>query len=183
VAKVGVMTDNAERKVQEWAKKRNGDPLTAKDVVELVLAVDADGDARHEETLDLLDKHIADDKKRASVIAAELAEWRELQAEECESRHRVLFSEEMLELPKLIRHPRRHDDPENTDYRLAEPEQDPNLFEMLLGYKMLRRVVIVVSMALLVWGVSYWADSCSRAHYWGNEPPAIVASPQATEAP
>lgn len=49
------MTDHAERKVREWAKGRNGDPLTNKDVVDLVLAVDADGDARHVETIQRLD--------------------------------------------------------------------------------------------------------------------------------
>jgi hypothetical protein len=52
---VAGMTDNAERKVREWAKGRNGDPLTNKDVVDLVLAVDADGDARHVETIGRLD--------------------------------------------------------------------------------------------------------------------------------
>ena len=49
------MTDNAERKVREWANNRNGDPLTPKDVVDLVLAVDADSDDRHTETLQRLD--------------------------------------------------------------------------------------------------------------------------------
>jgi len=49
------MTDNAERQVREWAKGRNGDPLTPKDIVDLVLAVDADGDARHVETIQRLD--------------------------------------------------------------------------------------------------------------------------------
>ena len=49
------MTDNAERKVREWAKGRNGDPLTNKDIVDLVLAVDADGDARHVETIQRID--------------------------------------------------------------------------------------------------------------------------------
>ena len=49
------MTDNTERQVRQWANGRNGDPLTPKDVVDLVLAVDADGDARHVETIKRLD--------------------------------------------------------------------------------------------------------------------------------
>ncbi len=48
------MTDQTESKVRQWALRTNGDPLTNKDIVELVLAVDADSDARHQETLDMV---------------------------------------------------------------------------------------------------------------------------------
>lgn len=51
------MTDHTESKVRQWAKVRNGDPLTNKDVVELVLAVDDDGTARHRESVKILEDH------------------------------------------------------------------------------------------------------------------------------
>jgi hypothetical protein len=40
------MTDETESKLRAWATKRNGDPLTPKDVVELVLAADDDWNQR-----------------------------------------------------------------------------------------------------------------------------------------
>jgi len=45
------MTDHGERKVREWALKRNGDPLEPHDVVELVFALDQDNEDRHKESM------------------------------------------------------------------------------------------------------------------------------------
>lgn len=144
------MTDNAESKVREWAQKKNGDPLTVKDVVDLVLAVDADSDERHEETLELLAQHVKDDKARAAVIADELTQWRALQAEECANRHRVLFTEEMLELPRLIRRPHRASDPESADYRLkAEPPQDEEVGDMKRAWRFLKWFVVAFGLIFI----------------------------------
>jgi hypothetical protein len=49
------MTDNAERKVREWAKGRNGDPLTPRDVVDLVFAQADDQESDHHESMMRLD--------------------------------------------------------------------------------------------------------------------------------
>ena len=49
------MTDNAERKVREWARDRNGDPLKNTDIVELVFAFADDQEADHNEVIERLD--------------------------------------------------------------------------------------------------------------------------------
>jgi hypothetical protein len=43
--------DKTERAVQELARKQNGNAKTAADLYELILAVNEDGESRHEETL------------------------------------------------------------------------------------------------------------------------------------
>ena len=48
------LTDQTESKVRQWALRNNGEPLTPKDVVELVLAVDDDDVERHHETMALV---------------------------------------------------------------------------------------------------------------------------------
>jgi len=50
------MTDHGERKVREWALKRNGDPLEPHDVVELVFALDRDNEERHQESMSAFEK-------------------------------------------------------------------------------------------------------------------------------
>lgn len=71
------MTDQTESKVRQWALRTNGDPLTNQDIVELVLAVDSDSDARHQETLDMVLPMI--DAYRAHCDEAE-QRWGECQA-------------------------------------------------------------------------------------------------------
>ena len=45
------MTDKTERKVRQWVTRQNGDPVTTRDVIELVLASDDDSVERHDETI------------------------------------------------------------------------------------------------------------------------------------
>jgi hypothetical protein len=42
---------HTDSKLREWAQKRNGDPIGAQDVKELLFAVDADSRERHAETM------------------------------------------------------------------------------------------------------------------------------------
>lgn len=63
------MTDEAERKVREWAKRVNGQPLTNRDIVELVLAVDEDADARHREISDCVAQMQSDHEALARRVA------------------------------------------------------------------------------------------------------------------
>lgn len=54
----------ADRKVRQWALKRNGDPILTKDIVELVLAVDNDAAARHKMSVKL---HEENEKRIAAT--------------------------------------------------------------------------------------------------------------------
>ncbi len=86
--------------------------------------------------------------------------------------------------------PRRSTDPETADWFAhrggAAPEETADrrtLTEVLLGYNALKWAVRAVIAALIVFGVTYWADSCSRANYWGSEPPIVAPTPTPTSAP
>ena len=121
------MSEHFESEVQKVARTKNGGSIDAGLFWDIVIALDKDGGKRHDETLSLLDSHITEDNRRAAVIASELAEWRGRQAEECAARHRELFAEELEELPKRIRAPRRASDPKSADYRLLEDEEEGDM--------------------------------------------------------
>ena len=68
------MTDKGERKVREWALKRNGDAVDNHDIVDLVFALDEDNEDRHAETLKLLDLHCEEAAVRDERLEA-LEAW------------------------------------------------------------------------------------------------------------
>jgi len=168
------MTDNAESKVRQWAVKRNGDPLTVKDAVELVLAVDEDAVARHQETVAVLQAHCAEAVVRDLAIR-ELQDWRRESSEKCVERMTVIAERVAIaaHAPVHAAHmashhapPRREDDPPDEAFvdkrKGAFPTGDQRtLFEIILGWSIVKWVLTLAVGAVVVWGVSYWASSCA----------------------
>ena len=114
------MTDKAETKVRQWAMRRNGDPLTVKDAVELVLAVDEDSVKRHEETVAVLKQHCTEAVLRDLAIC-ELQEWRRESSEHCQARIEAIVKAEHETrhaeyVASLVLADRREDDPKGVDF-------------------------------------------------------------------
>lgn len=79
------MTDNAEKELRKWARKRNGEPISNHDVVELVFAFADDFDAAHSTTLELIDQG----KQERTVICrriTDLEQWKTEAQNTCEDR-------------------------------------------------------------------------------------------------
>ena len=115
-----MMTDQAETKVRQWALKRNGEALTVKDAVELVLAVDGDAVQRHEETVAVLLEHCSEAVLR-DLATRELQEWRRESSEHCQSRIEAIVKAEhetrhAAYEASLLLADRREDDPKDVDY-------------------------------------------------------------------
>ena len=54
--------------------------------------------------------------------------------------------------------------------------------DMQRAWRVGKWVIMVACVALLTYGVSFWADSCSRAKYWGATAPTItVTTPAPTQ--
>jgi len=79
------------------------------------------------------------------------------------------------------REPRRVDDSPEYDYSGTprQPQEDEQMGDIRRAWRFGRWVVMALAVASMAFGISYWADSCSRMHYWGNEPP-IIATPSPT---
>lgn len=86
------MSDRTDTKVRQWALRSNGDTLTVRDAVELVLAVDEDSIVRHEETVSVLTGHCKEAVLRDDRIS-ELERWRE-STSYCPERVKKLIIEE-----------------------------------------------------------------------------------------
>lgn len=102
-------TDRAERKVREWATRRNGDPLRPEDVVELVFAFADDQEADHEETMANFDSMSARlillEEWRATCQGGSIAEY-------VEGEHHARHADHMT----ADHQPRRGTDPESADF-------------------------------------------------------------------
>jgi hypothetical protein len=114
------VTDQAESKVRQWAMRRNGETLTVKDSVELVLAVDEDAVARHAETVAVLKQHCTEAVLRDLAIR-ELQEWRRESSEHCQARIEAIVKAEHETrhaeyVASLVLADRREDDPKGVDY-------------------------------------------------------------------
>lgn len=102
-------SDHTESKVRQWATRINGDPITNRDVIELVLAVDDDGNDRHNETMALMAE------MQARLVLIE--EWRATCpggsiAEYVEGEHHARHADHMT----ADHPPRRGTDPESADF-------------------------------------------------------------------
>jgi len=86
------MTDRAESKVRQWALRKNGEPLTPKDVVELVFAFDDDAVDRHKENVDALKVTSAEAAIHEERIEV-LEEWRRATSETCVARMTAIAAE------------------------------------------------------------------------------------------
>lgn len=157
------MTDNAERKVRQWATKRNGDPLTPEDVVELVFAFADDQEADHKESLDAIDKN------------RQMLEEHFIEADVRDERLDVLeqFAEESRttckdRIERLIReeHDARHGHHMKQEHGQGSEDEFPQgdrrtMFEMMLGWSVVKWLAALIVGALLVAGISYWTSSCA----------------------
>lgn len=162
------MTDQAESKVREWAKKRNGDPLTSADVVELVLAVDADGDARHDESIAAitqlhkdLQRHLTEDVRMTNGEFKEFIGGFQRMHDERDA----LVHDARLDLKRLEddiaamkqncaalhpTKPNRWSDPPGSDYAEKRGLEDEEVSDMRRAWRTLRWLVIVIVAALIV---------------------------------
>jgi len=64
------MSSHVDRQLRQWAREKNGDPLSPSDVRDMLLALDADGEARHAELMERMAAHQADADDRDARIAA-----------------------------------------------------------------------------------------------------------------
>jgi hypothetical protein len=150
-----------------------------------------EAERRHKETMNILSAHCAEADFRDTEIH-ELQEWRRNSAESCQRRiekivkaeHKICHDEHLAE--SHANEKRRFDDPVETDF-LALREKPSKEFDlglpiqqlrdMTTGWRVLRWLIVVLAGALLVWGMTFWADSCSRKQYWGDTPPTLVETP------
>jgi hypothetical protein len=96
--------DKTESKLRQCALRRNGDPITNKDIVELMFALDDDGVARHVETMNIVVplrddflEHCQSEDERLKMIV--------------EGEHAKRHGEHMA-----VEHARRADDPPYSDF-------------------------------------------------------------------
>lgn len=141
-------SDQTESKVRQWALRTNGDIITPKDVVELVLAVDDDAVSRHEENVAIMTQHQSEAKVRDERITA-LEAWRSEAASTCVERmttiaqqaHAPVHEQHMREYHDAP--PRRSDDDNGEDHR--DERRRATLFE-----SMARRTWVMWSIFLFV---------------------------------
>lgn len=203
------MTDNFEKAKDDILKRTagNGGPGPM-DLLVAMGALAADHDNDHEESMgamatliDRLDTHQVEANVRDAEIA-DIQEWRRRSAEGCQERIEAIVrplidaGHERVHQHHLDIHQlhldashggteRRKDDPPDVDFvekraPVLASADDHTVWEMLLGYSIAKRILWLVVGALIVFAISYGADSCSRANYWGSGPPAIVVSPSPT---
>ena len=182
-----------ERCMQELARHKKDNGGTTTD--DLLSAIIAANDDRREATADTdrrllglterFDLHIADkpiqnateaileytqeDVTNRRAIAAELASYKQ-QVKDAVDAVALELGEYRIDKG---REARRRGDPPGVDYRGTDTEMQG---DMQRAWRVGRWFVMVACVALLSFGLSYWADSCSRAQYWGSESP-IVATP------
>ena len=151
------MTDAAERKVRQWALKRNGESLENRDIVELVFAFDEDNEARHDEVVEQIQTLAAEGNVRGERIEA-LERWRVRQEENCEARmlaiakdeHEARHNAHMSEYHA----PRREDDPAGADYRSERRSGDEEaarrtFFMWTLGSKLGAAFIAILVAAIV----------------------------------
>ena len=168
------MTDKGERKVREWALKRNGDAVDNHDIVDLVFALDEDNEERHAETLKLLDVHCEEARIRDERLEA-LEAWREHQADTCEMRIKGLIDEEHSARHDAyvsgLASPRRKNDPESSDFleqrKRTFPSDDPEVQEMRVSYRagkwLIRGVAAAIIVALISFGANFYMNHVSTS--------------------
>ena len=185
------MTDNAERKVRQWAQKRNGDPLTPHDVVDLVLAVDADSDKRHEETLELLGRHQLEADKRDERIADLEKQWhdatltcRDRMEQIASELHEKTHNDHMDRYHGQVQETRRASDAPDADFTERRMAVFPESFsEMTVGWKLGKWLLMIIIIGVIGWLLPYWADSCAASNYEKISEPEPATHVLETPAP
>ena len=164
------MTDHFESEVQKFVGQQNGDDLTPQIVYGMLRAVDQDAVARHQETVAVLEAHCAEAVVRDLAIR-ELQDWRRHSMETCQSRIEAIVRAEhapthAAHMAEFHAPPRREDDPPDAAFvdkrKGAFPTGDQRtLFEIILGWSIVKWLLTLAVGAIIVWGVSYWASSCA----------------------
>jgi hypothetical protein len=90
------VSDEAERKVRQWALRRNGDPLEPHDVVELVFAFADDHEADYKKLTNILETHVAEANVRDARLN-DLETWRREQALTCSDKVVKLVKKELCD--------------------------------------------------------------------------------------
>jgi len=180
------MTDAAESQVRRWALRKNGEELTVKDAVELVLAVDEDAVERHEETVDVLKVHCTEAVVRDLAIR-ELQDWRRESSENCQRRIEAIVKAEHEERhaayeSSLTADPRQlgrdYADPVDSQFgehrESAFPLPDPSLKDIIVGWRAGKWLLGIFLIALIGWGFPFWADSCASQRTEKMQNPTVV---------
>lgn len=143
--------------------------------------------AGHEEGLESAAKLARETKESADALAVVLASDRMQIARiaahlesEAGTINRAILAH-CADVNAHRRAPRRVDDPSEYDFSgiPQQPQEDEQMGDIRRAWRFGRWVVMALAAASMAFGLSYWADSCARAHYWGNEPP-IIATPSPT---
>jgi hypothetical protein len=184
-----------EQAMQEIARRKHDNGGVTTD--DLLVAIIAANDDRREATADTdkrllnlterFELHIADkpivsateavleytheDERDRKALAVELAAYKQQVKAAVDA---VAVELTAYRIDKG-REPRRCGDPPDKDYR-AETEVEG---DMQRAWRVGKWAVMVLCVALVSFGLSYWADSCSRAQYWGPGAP-ITATPTPT---
>ena len=186
------MTDRFESEVQKFVSQQNGDDLTPQIVYGMLQAVDEDANRRHQETVAAFKEHCTEAVVRDLAIR-ELQDWRRESSEHCQERiERIVRAEHgPVHAAHMAEHhgkPRRMEDPPDSEFterrESAFPTGDQrSVFEMILGWNIVKWLVALAVGAVIVWGVSYWASSCAAQKveedfiHSGGEVHLIVPSP------
>jgi len=135
------MADEAERKVRQWALRRNGDPITNADIVELVFAFADDQDANHDAVLDLIEQAKVE-RRSIDIRLSNLEDcWHEFEEHREETLHAFVSRESTRVLNEHLA--KCHSDEVNFQQRLVW------WANAKIGY-----IVISVVIAILVTGIN-----------------------------
>ena len=182
-------------------KKDNGGP-SLEDVLNAVIAANddrreatADTDKRLLNLSERLELHLADKPSQTatqSLLEHEresVADRRELAIELAAYKQQVKAAVDAVAVELVAyranadREPRRKSDPPDVNsttpdvnYRPAATEMEG---DMQRAWRVGRWFVMALVVASMAFGLSYWADSCSRTNYWGPAAP-IMATPAPT---
>jgi hypothetical protein len=142
--------DHFEKAMQGIAIRsaENGGP-TIKDVLDAIIATNDDAEERHIETVGALNDHC---EQYTHMTAAE---WQAFVAE----RNRMLADTK--------RAPRRMDDPSDSEFgekRETAFPVDRSLQDIIMGWRFGKWVLGIVFVAVVGWGLPFWADSCASAN-------------------
>jgi len=164
------MTDRFESEVQKFVSQQNGDDLTPQIVYGMLQAVDEDANRRHQETVAAFKEHCTEAVVRDLAIR-ELQDWRRESSEHCQERIEAIVRAEhapthAAHMAEFHAPPRREDDPPDAAFvdkrKGAFPTGDQRtLFEIILGWSIVKWLLTLAVGAVVVWGVSYWASSCA----------------------
>jgi len=148
----------------------------AKDVDEAIDALDEKQEKRHDESVAAMKEHICFANVRDERIIA-LEKWREESSKKCVERMTAIAKQVAKDVHDPVHaahlaadHTKNGRDPNDpSDAQFLEKRESAfptgdqrTLFELILGWGILKWVITGACMALIVWGVTFWASSCAE---------------------